>query len=148
MVRQHHRRNVWLIALAVGVLGPTGVSRVGALEAMDRPLTDVPGDPVRGLKVATDARKGNCIICHALPLDQSAVGDSGDLGPPLAGVGSRLTIPALRRRIVDPRRQSPGTAMPAFFVTAYTRAQPQYAGKPILSAQEVEDLVAWLASLK
>jgi sulfur-oxidizing protein SoxX len=148
MVRQHHRRNVWLIALAVGALVPTGVSRVGALEAMERPLTGVPGDPARGRAVATDARKGNCVICHALPLADDTAGNFGDVGPPLAGVGSRLSVPQLRARIVDPRRQSPGTAMPAFFVTEYTRAQPQYAGRPILTAQEVEDLVAWLASLQ
>ena len=148
MVRQHHRRHVWLIALAAGILVPPGVSRVGALEAMDRSLTGVPGDPVRGRAIATDARKGNCIICHALPTREGAAGVFGDVGPSLAGVGSRLSVPALRQRIVDPRIQSPGTAMPAFFVTGYTRVPTQYAGRPILSAQEVEDLVAWLASLQ
>jgi sulfur-oxidizing protein SoxX len=148
MVRQHYRRNVWLIALAVGVLAPTGASRVRAQEPMDRSLTGVPGDPARGVRVAIDARRGNCTICHALPLADGAAGSFGDVGPSLAGVGARLTVPQLRARIVDPRRQSPGTAMPAFFVTEYTRPQPQYAGRPILTAQEVEDLVAWLASLQ
>jgi L-cysteine S-thiosulfotransferase len=148
MVRQHHRRHVWLIALAAGILVPPGVSTVRAVEAMDHSLTGVPGQAQRGRAIATDERKGNCIICHALPTHESTDGAFGDLGPPLAGVGARLSVPALRQRIVDPRIQTPGTAMPAFFVTGYTRVPAQYAGRPILSAQEVEDLVAWLASLQ
>jgi sulfur-oxidizing protein SoxX len=73
----------------------------------------------------------------------------GDLAPPLAGVGKLLTVPQLRQRIVDAKAVMPGTIMPAYFVTAgLTRVDPKYAGKPILTAQEVEDVVSYLATLK
>jgi sulfur-oxidizing protein SoxX len=131
-----------------GILVPLSIPRVGAREAMEQSLTGQPGDPERGRAVAIDPMKGNCIICHALPAPELPADAFGDLGPPLAGVGSRQSVAALRQRIVDPRVFSPDTVMPAYFVTRYTRAAAAYAGKPILSAQEVEDIVAYLASLQ
>jgi sulfur-oxidizing protein SoxX len=148
MVRQHYRRHVWLIALSVGILVPLSIPRVGARDAMDRSLTGLAGDPVRGRTIAIDQTKGNCIICHTLPAPELPADAFGDLGPPLAGVGSRQSVPALRQRIVDPRVLSPDTVMPSYFVTTYTRVPAAYAGKTILTAQEVEDLVAYLASLQ
>jgi L-cysteine S-thiosulfotransferase len=154
MVCEHYRRHVWLIAWAVGIVMPFSMPGVQARDAMDRSLTGAAsltgtaGDPERGRVLATDSAKGNCIICHALPVAGLPADAFGDLGPSLAGVGSRLSVPALRQRIVDPRVLWPQTVMPAYFVTLYTRVQPAYAGKTILSAQEVEDVVAYLASLK
>jgi sulfur-oxidizing protein SoxX len=147
MVRQHYRRNVCLIALAVGITLSLRIPALGTRDGMDRALTGQPGDADRGRAIAIDAAKGNCIICHALPVPELPADAFGDVGPPLAGVGSRQSVPALRQRIVDPRVMLPDTIMPAYFVTTYTRVQAAYAGKTILSAQEVEDLVAYLASL-
>jgi sulfur-oxidizing protein SoxX len=127
---------------------PLSIPRVGARDAMDRSLTGVAGDPERGRAIAIDPMKGNCIICHALPVPELPADAFGDLGPPLAGIGARQSASALRQRIVDPRAFSPDTVMPAYFVTTYTRVQAAYAGKTILSAQEVEDLVAYLGSLQ
>jgi L-cysteine S-thiosulfotransferase len=148
MVREHHRRYVWLIVLAVGIVMPFSIPGVQARGASDRSLTGIAGDPERGRAIAIDSARGNCIICHALPVAALPADAFGDLGPPLAGVGSRLDVPALRQRVIDPRVLWPQTVMPAYFVTVYTRVQPAYAGKSILTAQEVEDVVAYLASLQ
>jgi sulfur-oxidizing protein SoxX len=154
MVRQHYRRNVWLTNVWLTIAAASMVMPLSALEiqaraASDRPLTGRAGDVLRGRAIAADARKGNCIICHAMPIPGLSADAFGDIGPSLAGVGSRRSVPALRQRIVDPRVLSPDTVMPAYFATTrLTRVQAAYVGKTILSAQEVEDLVAYLASLK
>ncbi len=73
----------------------------------------------------------------------------GNLGPSLAGIGSRSTPEALRQRIADPRIASPQTIMPAYAVsTGLYRVQPAYAGKPLLTPEEVDDVVAFLTTLK
>jgi|ERR1700679_3163656 sulfur-oxidizing protein SoxX len=149
MVRQHYRRNVWLTIVAAGMVMPLGALRIDARDASDRSLTGRAGDALRGRAIATDARKGNCIICHAMPIPGLSADAFGDIGPSLAGVGSRRSVPELRQRIVDSRVLSPDTVMPAYFATTgLTRVHAAYVGKTILSAQEVEDLVAYLASLK
>jgi sulfur-oxidizing protein SoxX len=117
--------------------------------AADRSLTGRPGDPRRGQAVVMDSRTGNCIVCHAMRIAELPPGAFGDLGPSLEGVGSRLTAPALRQRIVDSRTVFPDTLMPPYFSTrGLERVQRRYAGKTILSAQQVEDVVAYLESLK
>jgi sulfur-oxidizing protein SoxX len=132
-----------------GMLMPINIPPIEARDAMDQSLTGQAGDPVRGRAIASDARKGNCIICHAMPIPELSSDAFGNIGPSLAGIGSRLSAPELRQRIVDPRVLSPDTVMPPYFVTTgLTRVQTAYVGKTILSAQEVEDLLAYLASLK
>jgi sulfur-oxidizing protein SoxX len=117
--------------------------------AADRPLAGRPGDPRRGKAVVMDSHAGNCIICHVMPIAELPSGAFGDLGPSLEGVGSRLTAPALRQRVVDSRKVSPDTVMPPYFsIQGLERVQSAYAGKTILSAQQVEDVVAYLESLK
>jgi L-cysteine S-thiosulfotransferase len=133
MVRKHHRRHVRLIALC-------GLAAAQAA---------APADLQRGIAVVIDARKGNCVICHSMPIDGMPAEAFGNLGPALAGVGSRLTPDAIRRRIVDPRAASPDTIMPAYAVsTGLYRVQRAYVDRPILTAQEIEDVVAYLSSLK
>src|ERR1700736_6453181 len=117
MVRQHYRRNVWLMVLA-GMMLPINFPKLEARDAMmAQTLTGQAGDPARGRAIATDARKGNCILCHAMPIPELASDAFGSLGPSLAGIGSRLGAPELRQRIVDPRVFSPNTVMPPYFVT-------------------------------
>ncbi len=73
----------------------------------------------------------------------------GDIAPPLAGVGERLTPAQLRLRVVDSSRVNPATPMPAYYRTqGLAQVARAYRDKPILSAQQVEDVVAWLATLK
>jgi len=148
MVPEHHRRNVRLTALALLVLA-TGGAVFAQAPAMPEPLTAEPGDPARGKAVAVNSDLGNCVICHQIPVPELPEGAAGDIGPDLAGVGSRLTAAELRQRIVDPRVIDPDTVMPAYFVaTGFTRVQVEYEGKTILTAQQVEDLVAYLETLK
>jgi L-cysteine S-thiosulfotransferase len=133
MVRKHHRRHVRLIALC-------GLAAAQAA---------TPADMQRGIALVIDARKGNCVICHSMPIDGMPAEAFGNLGPALAGVGSRLTPDAIRRRIVDPRAASPDTIMPAYAVsTGLYRVQRAYVDRPILTAQEIDDVVAYLSSLK
>jgi sulfur-oxidizing protein SoxX len=115
--------------------------------AIPEPLTDQPGDPERGRRIVLDREGGDCTICHAMPLPQRQF--HGTVGPPLDGIGSRSTAAELRLRIVDPKLINPQTMMPAYYkVDGLHRVLDRYHGRPILSAQEVEDIVAYLLTLK
>jgi sulfur-oxidizing protein SoxX len=115
-------------------------------QGMPQPLTATPGDAERGRAVVAERTVGLCILCHAAPLPE--IPFMGDLGPDLAGVGSRLSIPELRERIVDSRRVNPDTIMPPYFSQeGLTRVGARWQGTTILTAQQVEDVVAWLATL-
>ena len=88
---------------------------------------------------------GHCVLCHSVP----GVTVAGDVGPPLAGVGARLSPGQIRLRIADISRVKPDATMPSFHRTAdVVRVARQYAGKPVLSGQQVEDLVAYLGTLR
>ncbi len=105
------------------------------------PLTSVPGDPARGRAVVRDAGKASCLICHAMPIPEEP--DHGAIGPSLAGIGSRAGPGALRRRLVDPAADNPGSVMPAYHrVDGLERVLSRLRGQPIYTAQEVEDVVA------
>ncbi len=111
-----------------------------------QPLTAQAGDPARGAKVMVDRDLGNCLACHAAAVDAEFFGTTG---PSLVGVGARLTPAQLRLRVVDPKRINPATMMPAYFRTeSLHRVLPEFVGKTILSAQQVEDVVAFLATQK
>jgi sulfur-oxidizing protein SoxX len=105
------------------------------------------GDPARGRALVVARESANCVLCHAVP--DSAVKFSGDVGPSLAGVGARLSEAQLRLRVADNLRVNPATVMPSYYkVDGLDRVASAYAGKPVLRAQEVEDVVAWLMTLK
>lgn len=109
------------------------------------PLTDQAGDPVNGKKMVRT--KGLCLSCHAMPIPEEA--DHGDVAPDLAGVGSRWQPAELRMRVVDPKVLNPDTIMPSFFKKeGLHRVAKNWEGQTILTAQEVEDVVAYLATLK
>ena len=110
------------------------------------PLTNRPGDPVRGRAIVVDQYKGLCILCHSGPFPEHR--HMGTLAPPLDGVGARLSIAELRARIVDSRKINSETIMPPYHATdGLSRVGPDWKGQTILSAQEVEDVVAFLATL-
>jgi sulfur-oxidizing protein SoxX len=105
------------------------------------------GDPQKGRALVADRFAGMCLLCHKAPIPEERF--QGDLAPDLAGVGSRLSREELRARLVDPRRANPNSIMPAYFSTeGLTRVAPAYRGKPIFTEQQVEDVVAYLATLK
>ena len=124
----------------------------GAVEAS---LTGVAGDAANGAKVMTNRGLGNCVACHAV----TALSDApfhGEVGPTLDGVGGYRSEAELRGLVANPKMMFEGTVMPAFYKTSgFTRPGDDYTGnaaqdpiKPILSAQEVEDVVAFLMTLK
>jgi sulfur-oxidizing protein SoxX len=113
------------------------------------PLTAAPGDAKRGEEVMVGRQLGNCLSCHEVTALR-AYDFHGEVGPSLDGAGSRWDRAALRMIIVDPKRVFGNTtAMPAFYrIDGLNRVRPEFEGKPILSAQQVEDVVAYLAALK
>lgn len=116
-------------------------------DTIPEPLTGTPGDPERGLQVVLDRQVGNCLICHRVP--EPAERFMGELGPDLAGVGRRLTAAQLRLRIVDQSRLNPRTLMPPYYrVDQLTLVAEQYRGRPVLTAQQVEHVVAYLQTLR
>ena len=115
-------------------------------DAIPSPLAPA-GDAARGRALIVARDSANCVLCHALP--DPALSHAGDLGPALNGVGGRLTVPQLRLRVVDMRRVEARTIMPSYYRTdGLTAVAEPYRGKPILNAQEVEDVVAYLSTLR
>lgn len=115
-------------------------------DAVQAPLGALDGDPQRGLAIVRDRRRGNCLICHELPIDEEPF--QGDIGPSLAGVGSRFSAGQIRLRLIDQSRLNPETLMPPYYrVHDLTNVAPDYRGEPALTAQEIEDVVAYLTTL-
>lgn len=142
-------RSLSLVAIAMAA---SGIVLAGAFAqsgtAIPEPLTDEPGDIRRGMTVAANTDLGNCIICHHIPLPDVPAGAFGSVGPSLAGVGTRLDEGQLRLRIVDSSRINPATVMPPYHRTeGLDRVAERYAGEPILTAQQVEDLIVFLQTL-
>jgi sulfur-oxidizing protein SoxX len=116
-------------------------------DGIPAPLDGRVGDAVRGRAIAVDRQKGLCMLCHSGPFPELRF--MGTLAPDLAGAGQRWTQAQLRLRLVDPWRLDPGSIMPAYHrVDGLTRVAAPFAGRPILDAGEIEDLVAYLATLR
>lgn len=124
------------VGLSVAVVG----------DGIPAPLDGLSGDAGRGRAVVADRTRGLCLMCHSGPLPE--VRQQGDLAPSLAGAGSRWTPAQLRLRIVDARRLDPASIMPPFLAADGTRVHPRFAGRGILTAQEIEDVVAYLETLQ
>ncbi len=116
--------------------------------AIPESLTGKPGDPEKGRKVFVNRKLGNCLACHQV----SALADEpyhGNVGPSLDGVASRLSEGEMRLRIVDPKVVNPDTIMPAFFrSTGLHDVLEKFRGKTILTAEQVEDVIAFLKTLQ
>jgi sulfur-oxidizing protein SoxX len=109
-------------------------------------LTGMPGDAARGRALVLD-RSSTCILCHSGPFPEAKF--QGDLAPSLAGAGSRWSEGQLRLRLVDASRLNPATIMPSFYrIEGLVRVGAPWRGKPILSAEQIEDIVAYLVTLR
>jgi len=118
-----------------------------AADAIDQSLTGAKGDAARGRAIIANRQVGLCLLCHSGPFPEERF--QGTIGPDLNGVASRLSEGQIRLRIVDPSRANPDSVMPAYFRTeGLTRVTPSLRGKPILSAEQIEDVIAFLATLK
>jgi sulfur-oxidizing protein SoxX len=130
---------------AVTVPGELAPYRVEG-DAIPVPLTSAAGDPARGRTVVT-GRDANCLLCHAVP--ETGARFMGNIGPPLSGAGARLSAGQLRLRVVDSSRLNHDTVMPSYYrVAGLVRVAPAYQGKPVLTAEQIEDVVAFLQTLR
>ena len=130
---------------AVSLAAATGAQ--AAVDALDRPLTDAPGDAARGRAIVVNRQLGLCLLCHSGPFPEERF--QGTLAPDLTGTGARWSEGQLRLRLVDSRRLNPQTVMPAYYRSeGLVRVGAAWQGKTVLAAQQVEDVVAFLRTLR
>jgi sulfur-oxidizing protein SoxX len=131
-------------ALAVGLMLQLGAATAG----VSRDSFAIPqGDAVRGESIVTSRQLGLCLLCHSAPAGDPRV--QGNLAPSLAGAGSRSSAVQLRQRIANARSINPDSIMPSYSSTdGLNRVAPAWVGQPILSPQQIEDVVAYLQTLR
>ena len=116
-------------------------------DAIRLPLGGLIGDPARGRMIVLNRQKSFCLLCHSGPFPEERF--QGDLAPSLAGAGQRASEGQLRLRMVDSQKVNATSIMPAYHrVDLLSRVAPAFSAKPILTAQEIEDVVALLKGLK
>jgi L-cysteine S-thiosulfotransferase len=135
---------IGILALAPCRAEPAAYEVVG--DAIPKSLTGVPGDPARGRAIVVK-REATCLLCHSGPFPEQRF--QGDLSPDLTGVGSRWSEGELRLRLVDATHLNPTTIMPSYYrVDHLHRVARNLRDKPVLTAEEIEDVVAFLIALK
>jgi sulfur-oxidizing protein SoxX len=116
-------------------------------DAIPVSLTGTSGNPERGRAIVTNRQVGLCLLCHSGPFPEERF--QGTLAPDLKGAGARSTEGQLRLRIVDASRLKPDTIMPPYYrIDGLTRVAPAFQGKPLLTAEQIEDVVAFLVTLR
>ena len=155
-LRQRHARHLVKVLAMAAALCSVGVAGAGANElrpyvvvgdAIPASLTGAPGDPERGRAIVANRPVGLCLLCHTGPFPDEHF--QGNLAPDLTGAGGRASAGQLRLRIVDASRLNPDTIMPPYYrVDGLERVATNFRGKPILSAEQIEDVVAFLVTLK
>lgn len=137
---------VGILALPVAASAQALATYTVSGDGIAQSLTGRPGDATRGRALVVE-RSSTCILCHSGPFPE--VRFQGDLAPSLAGAGSRWSIPQLRLRLVDANSLNPGTIMPSYYrVSGLERVGRTWRDKPILAAEQIEDIVAYLATLR
>ncbi len=139
-----------LLALLATFTVPAGAQLV-AWRAMGdgipQALTTEPGDPVRGRAIVASRQQGLCLLCHSGPIPEERF--QGNLAPSLDGAGKRLTAAQLRLRLADSRLLNPDSIMPPYHdARGLVQVGRAFDGQPILTAQQLEDVVAWLVTLQ
>lgn len=144
----------WIAACLLAVLPflpvlawPQNPAYVVVADAIPEPLTGEPGDAARGRMIVASRQTGLCLLCHTGPLPEERF--QGNLAPDLASAGTRWSAGQLRLRLVDARRLNPQSIMPAYYkLDGLTRVGAAWQGRPILDAQQIEDVLAFLQTLK
>jgi sulfur-oxidizing protein SoxX len=132
-----------LLALPI----PSQAQVVWTGDAVQTALSPNPGDPIKGRAIVTSRQTGLCILCHAGPFPEERF--QGNLAPDLRLSVANLSAGQLRARLVDPSQSNPNTIMPAYFrIDHLQRVAPQFAGKTVLTGQEIEDVLAYLLTIK
>jgi sulfur-oxidizing protein SoxX len=137
--------------LAVFILAPAWARGAPAYDVagdgIPKALASEPGDAQRGREIVANRQVGMCLLCHRGPIPEERF--QGSVGPDLAGAGSRWSAAQLRLRIVDGRRLNPATIMPSYYRDdGLKQVARAWQGKTILTAQQVEDVVAYLSTLR
>jgi sulfur-oxidizing protein SoxX len=116
-------------------------------DAITTPLTAMPGDAARGRAIVANRQVGLCLLCHTGPFPEERF--QGNLAPDLGGAGARWSEGQLRLRLVDGKRLEPETLMPSYFRSeGLMRVGTAWQGKPVLNAQQIEDVIAFLRTLQ
>jgi sulfur-oxidizing protein SoxX len=116
-------------------------------DAIPASLTGAKGDAARGKTIVLNRQVGLCLLCHSGPFPEERF--QGNMAPDLKGAGARWSEGELRLRLVDARKLNPDTIMPPYYVVdGMNRVSRSFRGKPILTAEQIEDVVAFLATLK
>ena len=143
---------MWLgIALAISALLalpiPSQAQIIWDGDAIPSSLSGQPGDPIKGRTIVTSRQTGLCILCHAGPFSEERF--QGNLAPDLKLSVANLSAAQLRARLVDPSKTNTNTIMPAYFrIDHLQRVAPPFVGKTVLSTQEIEDVIAYLLTIK
>jgi sulfur-oxidizing protein SoxX len=150
------RISPWLVAasllanvMVTSAHAQSNVLRTFAIvgDAVPDSLTGARGDAVRGRAIVSDRQVGLCLLCHSGPFPQERF--QGNLAPDLAGAGSRWSEGQLRLRIVDASRFNPDTIMPPYYrLDGLAQVATPFRGRPILTAEQIEDVVAFLVTLR
>lgn len=140
-----------LVAVLLGVFSVTLSHPLQAQtwvgDSIVSPLTFSEGHADKGRAIVVSRQTGLCLLCHSGPFPEERF--QGNLAPELSASVAYLSEGQLRARMVDPSRYNPGTIMPSYYRTeGLQRVAPKFVGQPILSAQEIEDVVAFLLTLK
>ena len=148
------RRLLRTVAVVCAILAGESVAPAEGLrpftvvgDAIPDSLTGEPGNPEHGRAIVVNRQVGLCLLCHTGPFPDERF--QGTLAPDLAGAGARASEGQLRLRIVDASRLKPDTIMPPYYrIDGLTRVAPAFQGKPILTAEQIEDVVAFLMTLR
>jgi len=133
------------LAAIVAAFSMLGVAH--GQDAIPDSLTGAKGDPARGRAIVANRQVGLCLLCHSGPFPEERL--QGNLAPDLRGAGAHWSEGQLRLRVVDSSRINPDTIMPAYHRTeGLVRVAPAWRGKPVLTAEQIEDVVAFLMTLR
>jgi sulfur-oxidizing protein SoxX len=150
LARSARHIGTWIAAALLALPGPAGAQALRPYtvvgDAIPDPLTNARGDVARGRALVVE-RSSTCILCHSGPFPEQKF--QGNLAPDLSGSGSRWSEGQLRLRLVDASRLNAATIMPSYYrVAGLDRVGTTWRGKPILSAEQIEDIVAYLITLR
>jgi sulfur-oxidizing protein SoxX len=139
------RRCFWLLLCCAAAQAEPTYQVVG--DGIPQPLAATSGDAARGRAIVASRQTGLCLLCHSAPIAEERF--QGNLATDLAGAGSRWSEAQLRLRLVDARRLNPASIMPAYYrVDGLQYVGEAWRGKTVLSAQQIEDVVAYLRTLR
>ena len=145
------------LAIFAGHFLPSGVAQAADVlplvkfvvigDGIPTPLSTIAGDATRGRAIVENRQTGMCLLCHQAPIPEQTF--QGNLAPSIVGAGTRSTAAQLRLRLIDGRRLNPDSIMPSYYrVDGLTKVGSAWQSKPILDAQQIEDVVAYLLTLK